>query len=288
MTKLSVEAFFDQNTFTISYVAYDPETKVAAIIDPVMNFDRNSGRTHFSGADMLISFLQREGLTLDWILETHVHADHLTAAQYIKEISGGKIAIGANVGAVQHVFAPIFGVEQAFKTDGSQFDHLIEDGEDFMIGSIKASAMATPGHTPACMTYHIGDAAFIGDTMFMPDYGTARCDFPGGDAEVLYNSIQRILALPGETRLFMCHDYKAKGRDYYAWETTVDDQKANNIHVNDTISEQDFVAMRTSRDSQLDLPALIIPSVQINMRAGQMPPKEANGVRYIKTPIDLL
>ncbi len=288
MTKLSVEAFFDQNTFTISYVAYDPETKVAAIIDPVMNFDRNSGRTHFSGADMLISFLQREGLTLDWILETHVHADHLTAAQYIKEKSGGKIAIGANVGAVQHVFAPIFGVEQAFKTDGSQFDHLIEDGEDFMIGSIKASAMATPGHTPACMTYHIGDAAFIGDTMFMPDYGTARCDFPGGDAEVLYNSIQRILALPGETRLFMCHDYKAKGRDYYAWETTVDDQKANNIHVNDTISEQDFVAMRTSRDSQLDLPALIIPSVQINMRAGQMPPKEANGVRYIKTPIDLL
>jgi len=288
VSSLKVEAFFDEATNTISYVAYDTATHVAAVIDPVLDYDAASGRTSRKSAGKIIAYIHAQGLQLDWILETHVHADHVSAAQYLKTQLGGRIAICAEVNKVQKVFGPIFDAEPAFTADGKQFDHLFKPDEEFKIGNLQAKAIHTPGHTPACMTYHIEDAAFVGDTLFMPDYGTARCDFPGGDAAILYSSIQRIFSLPTETRLFMCHDYKAENRDEYAWESTVEQQKAHNIHVHSGISKEKFVEMRRNRDKGLSMPALIIPSVQINMRAGHLPPKAENGTRYLKIPLDLL
>ncbi|MEQ8405010.1 MAG: MBL fold metallo-hydrolase [Oceanicaulis sp.] len=288
VAKPDVKTFFDEETFTFSHVVSDPETKRAAIVDSVLNYDPKSGRTAKTGADEIIAYVTEAGLTVDWILETHVHADHLSAAPYLKEKLGGRLAIGSNIKTVQDVFGKVFNAGTEFQRDGSQFDHLFEDGEQFAVGSIQAKAIHTPGHTPACMVFVIGDAAFVGDTIFMPDFGTARCDFPGGDARELYRSIQKIFALPDETRLFMCHDYKAPGRDHYAFETTVGEEKANNIHVGGGKTEDDFVKMRTARDAQLAMPALILPSVQINMRAGALPPAEDNGVRYMKLPIDAL
>jgi len=286
--KPEVTAFFDEDTFTVSYVVTDPASKVCAIVDSVLDFDPASGRTSRKSADQVIAFIRKNGLKTDWILETHVHADHLSAAPYLRKELGGRIGIGFNVTTVQNVFGKVFNVEPEFKRDGSQFDHLFQDGESFKIGGIEAKAMYTPGHTPACMTYVIGDAGFVGDTMFMPDYGTARCDFPGGDARQLYRSIKKIFALPPATRLFMCHDYKAPGRDEYRWETTVAEEKAKNVHVRDGISEDEFVAMRQKRDATLSMPRLILPSVQVNMRAGNLPPPEGNGARYLKLPIDAL
>lgn len=283
-----VKAFFDEPTFTVSYVVSDPETGAAAIIDSVLNFQQCSGRTTFEGADAIIAYVREEGLEVVWVLETHVHADHLSAAPYLKQQLGGQLAIGSNIRTVQTVFGKVFNEGSEFQRDGSQFDHLFEEGESFTLGTIEARALHTPGHTPACMTYVIGDAAFVGDTLFMPDYGTARCDFPGGDARVLFRSIQSIFALPDETRLFMCHDYKAPGRDSFAWETTVSQQKAGNIHVREGTSEEAFVAMRVARDATLSMPQLILPSVQINMRAGHLPPAEENGVSYLKLPLNSL
>lgn len=286
--KPDVKMFFDEPTNTFSYVVSDPETKKAAIIDSVLNYDPKSGRTSKQSADEIIAFVKDQGFDVEWILETHVHADHLSAAPYLKEQLGGKLAIGSNIKVVQDVFGKVFNAGTEFRRDGSQFDHLFEDGETFRLGSIEAKAIHTPGHTPACMTYVIGDAGFVGDTLFMPDYGTARCDFPGGDARTLYRSIQKIFALPEETRLFMCHDYKAPGRDYYAYETTVGEEKALNIHVHQGVSEDAFVKMRTERDAKLQMPQLILPSVQVNMRAGQKPPAEDNGIHYLKIPLDAL
>lgn len=286
--KPDIKMFFDEPTFTFSYVVSDPETKKAAIVDSVLNYDPKSGRTSKTSADEVIAYLKDQGLDVEWILETHVHADHLSAAPYLKEQLGGKLAIGSNIKVVQDVFGKVFNAGTEFKRDGSQFDVLFEDGEIFKVGEIEAKAIHTPGHTPACMTYVIGDAGFVGDTLFMPDYGTARCDFPGGDARTLYRSIQKIFALPEETRLFMCHDYKAPGRDEFAWETTVGDEKAKNIHVHEGVSEDEFVEMRTKRDATLDMPVLILPSVQVNMRAGETPPAEDNGIRYLKIPLDAL
>lgn len=283
-----VKAFFDEATFTVSYVVVDPPGKTCAVIDSVLDFDPASGRTHKDAADAVIAYIEHENLKVEWILETHVHADHLSAAPYLKQKLGGKLGIGFNITVVQNTFGKVFNAGTDFARDGSQFDHLFTDNETFSIGNIKARAIHTPGHTPACMAYVIGDAAFVGDTLFMPDYGTARCDFPGGDARQLYRSIHKLFALPSETRLFMCHDYKAPGRDEYCWETTVAEERATNIHVRDGISEDEFVAMRTKRDATLDMPRLILPSVQVNMRAGHMPPPEANGVRYLKLPVDAL
>jgi glyoxylase-like metal-dependent hydrolase (beta-lactamase superfamily II) len=286
--KPDVKTFFDEETFTFSHVVSDPKTKRAAIVDSVLNYDPKSGRTAKTSADEIIAYVQGQGLTVDWILETHVHADHLSAAPYLKDKLGGKLAIGSNIKTVQDVFGKVFNAGTEFARDGSQFDHLFEDGEQFAVGSIQARAMHTPGHTPACMVYVIGDAGFVGDTIFMPDFGTARCDFPGGDAGQLYRSIQKIFALPDETRLYMCHDYKAPGRDAYAFLTTVGEEKAKNIHVGGGQSEDAFVAMRAARDAQLSMPVLILPSVQVNMRAGHLPPADDNGVRYMKLPIDAL
>jgi len=286
--KPDVKGFFDPDTFTVSYVVADPASKRAALVDSVLDYDPASGRTKTASADALIADVRERGLSVEWILETHVHADHLSAAPYLREKLGGKIGIGGDVVTVQQGFGKLFNAEAGFARDGSQFDHLFKDGESFSIGGLQAQVLHTPGHTPACMTYVIGDAAFVGDTLFMPDYGTARCDFPGGDAAQLFRSIQRIFALPPETRLFMCHDYKAPGRDDYRWETTVAAEKAKNIHVHDGITEAQFVAMRQARDAGLSMPRLILPSVQVNMRAGQMPPPEGNGVRYLKIPIDAL
>lgn len=283
-----VRGFFDHDTFTVSYVVSDAATKRCAIIDSVLDFDPASGRTRKTSADAIIRFIEEHGLTVEWILETHVHADHLSAAPYLKEKLGGKLGIGCNITVVQDTFGKIFNAGTEFACDGSQFDHLFQDDERFRVGSTESTALHTPGHTPACMTYVIGDAAFVGDTLFMPDYGTARCDFPGGDARQLYRSIRRIFALPPEIRLFACHDYKAPGRDEYRWETTVAEQRAHNVHVHDGIGEDDFVAMRMKRDAMLAMPRLILPSVQVNMRAGQLPPPEANGLRYLKLPLDAL
>ncbi|EMO0276876.1 MULTISPECIES: MBL fold metallo-hydrolase [Pseudomonadaceae] len=283
-----VDAFFDPATFTYSYVVSDPTTKHCAIIDSVLDYDPASGRTSFASADRLIAHVHEHKLTVDWLLETHVHADHLSAAPYLKRELGGKLGIGANITVVQNTFGKLFNAGCEFATDGSQFDHLFADGDTFTIGSIKAHALHTPGHTPACMTYVIGDAGFVGDTLFMPDYGTARCDFPGGSAHTLYQSIRKLFSLPGETRLFMCHDYKAPGRDDYRFETTVAEERAHNVHVHEGISEEDFVAMRSKRDATLGMPTLILPSVQVNMRAGQLPPAEENGTRYLKIPLDVL
>ena len=288
MQKPHVQAFFDEPTFTVSYVVTDPATKACAVIDSVLDYDPASGRTSKDSADQIIAYIREHGLSLEWILETHVHADHLSGAPYIQERLGGKLAIGSEITTVQDVFGKIFNAGTQFQRDGSQFDHLFRDGDTFRIGELEAHAMHTPGHTPACMTYVIGDAAFVGDTLFMPDFGTARTDFPGGDARTLFRSIRKVLALPPETRLFMCHDYKAPGREEYRWETTVAEERANNIHVHDGVSEDEFVNMRETRDATLGMPRLILPSVQINMRAGQLPPPEDNGQRYIKIPLDAL
>ena len=283
-----VKAFFDEATYTVSYVVTDEATQVCAIIDSVLDYDPASGRTSTASADEIINYVRDNKLTVDWILETHVHADHLSAAPYIKREIGGRIAIGQHVTAVQGVFGQLFNAEQGFATDGSQFDHLLKDGETFSIGKLEVRAAHTPGHTPACMTYVIGDAAFIGDTLFMPDFGTARTDFPGGDAGTLYQSVQRIFALPDETRLFMCHDYKAPGRNEYQWETTVAEEKEHNLHVGNGVSQADFIKFRNQRDATLAVPKLILPSVQVNMRAGNFPPEEENGKRYLKVPLNAL
>ncbi|MBT8080055.1 MAG: MBL fold metallo-hydrolase [Gammaproteobacteria bacterium] len=286
--KPQIHAFFDEPTNTVSYVVADDATGACAIVDSVLDYDAASGRTSTASADEIIKFVREKKFQVQWILETHVHADHLSAAPYLKDQVGGKTAIGKNVRTVQGVFGDVFNAEPDFLRDGSQFDHLFEDAETFSIGGIEGRAIHTPGHTPACMTYVIGDAAFVGDTLFMPDYGTARTDFPGGDAATLYRSIQRIFALPEETRLFMCHDYKAPGRDEYRWETTVAEERANNVHVQDGVTETDFVSFRTERDATLSMPKLILPSVQVNMRAGQLPPPEDNGNRYLKIPLNAL
>ncbi|QYI99803.1 MBL fold metallo-hydrolase [Thalassovita mediterranea] len=288
MTKPEVKGFFDEATNTISYVVWDKATKQAAIVDSLLDFDQASGRTKTDSADVMIAFVKEAGLTVDWIIDTHVHADHLTAAPYIKSQLGGRTGIGEHIATVQKVFGEIFNEGQEFHTDGSQFDHLFKDGETYKVGNIHARAIHTPGHTPACMSHLIGDALFVGDTIFMPDFGTARCDFPGGDAGTLYDSIQKLFALPGETRVFLCHDYKAPGRDEYVWETTIAEEKAHNKHVHTGISKEEFVKMRTERDATLAMPKLILPSVQINMRAGEMPPAEENGKRYMKIPINAL
>lgn len=286
--KPEVKMFFDEPTNTFSYVVTDPATKKCALVDSVLEYAPNSGRTTKVGADAIIAYVKENGLEVEWILETHVHADHLSAAPYLQEQLGGKLAIGDQITVVQETFGKLFNAGTEFERDGSQFDVLFKGGDEFSVGSIKARAIHTPGHTPACMTYVIGDAGFVGDTLFMPDYGTARCDFPGGNAATLFASVQKIFELPDETRLFMCHDYKAPGRDEYAWETTVGEERQRNIHVHEGVSEGEFVDMRTSRDATLDMPRLILPSVQVNMRAGHMPPEEDNGVRYLKIPVDAL
>ena len=280
-----VRAFFDPATWTLTYIVKDPSSSSCAIVDSVLDYEAASGRTKTKSADQVIAMVESENLTVEWILETHVHADHLSAAPYLHNKLGGKIGIGAHITDVQNIFGNLFNSEPEFRRDGSQFDHLFTDGDTFAIGGLTATAMHTPGHTPACMTYHIGDALFVGDTMFMPDFGTARCDFPGGDARVLYQSIQRLLALPPETRMFMCHDYMPNGREMQ-YETTVGEQKASNLHVHDGVSEDEFVAMRSAKDKTLSMPTLILPSVQVNMRAGELPPAEDNGVRYLKIPLD--
>jgi glyoxylase-like metal-dependent hydrolase (beta-lactamase superfamily II) len=283
--KPDVRAFFDPATWTLTYIVKDPNSSSCAIVDSVLDYEAASGRTKTESADRVIAMVESENLTVEWILETHVHADHLSAAPYLHNKLGGQIGIGAHITDVQDIFGNLFNAEPEFRRDGSQFDHLFTDGDTFSIGGLTATAMHTPGHTPACMTYHVGDALFVGDTMFMPDFGTARCDFPGGDARILYQSIQRLLALPPETRMFMCHDYMPNGREMQ-YETTVGEQKASNLHVHDGISEDEFVAMRSAKDKTLNMPTLILPSVQVNMRAGELPPAEDNGVRYLKIPLD--
>ncbi len=285
MTQPTVRGFFDEATFTITYVVSDPDSQRAVIVDPVLDFDPASGRTSTTSADEVVAYVSENGLGIDWILETHVHADHLTGAPYLRDKLGGKTAIGHNVATVQEVFKGVFNLKD-LATDGSQFDHLFADGETFAVGGIEGRVISTPGHTPACVTYVIGDAAFVGDTLFMPDFGSARTDFPGGDATQLYESIRKILSLPDNTRLFMCHDYKAPGRDEYAWETSVAEQRENNIHINDSVSKEAFVEFREGRDAQLGMPKLILPSLQINLRAGGLPEPEDNNVRYLKLPLD--
>jgi len=283
-----VFSFFDEPTNTASYVLKDPASNAAAIIDSVLDYDAAAGRTSTKAADEVIAFVKERGFDVQWLLETHVHADHLSAAPYLKEKLGGKIAIGANITIVQDVFGKVFNAGTEFERDGSQFDALFKDDDRIRVGEMMGYAMHTPGHTPACMTYVFGDAAFIGDTLFMPDYGTARADFPGGSARDLYRSIRKVLALPPETRLFLCHDYKAPGRDAFAWETTVAEQRKSNIHVRDGVTEDEYVAMREARDKTLGMPKLIIPSIQVNMRAGDLPKPEDNGVRYLKVPLNKL
>ncbi|WP_282038431.1 MBL fold metallo-hydrolase [Halomonas alimentaria] len=286
MSQPIVTHFFDEPTNTFSYVVQDPDSNACAILDSVLDFDYAAGRTDVRSADEIIAFVRDHGLEVAWILETHVHADHLSAAPYLHETLGGLTGIGANITVVQDVFGKAFNAGTEFARDGSQFDRLFEEGDTFTIGNLEGRVLHTPGHTPACLTYVIGDAAFVGDTLFMPDYGTARCDFPGGDARTLYRSIQKVLALPGETRLFLCHDYKAPEREEYQHQTTVAEQRAHNVHVHEGIAEEEFVRMRTERDATLGMPRLIIPSVQVNMRAGEMPPAEDNGQVYLKVPIN--
>ncbi len=282
-----IEAFFDTATATVTYVVFDAPGGRAAIIDPVLDYDPKAGRTHTGSAQRVLEFVAAEKLTVDWILETHAHADHLSSARWLKERVGGRIAIGAHIRDVQHVFKKLFHLGADVPPDGSQFDHLFEDGETFAIGTLQAEAMFVPGHTPADMAYRVGDAVFVGDTLFMPDVGTARCDFPGGNAHTLFRSIRRLLSLPEATRLFMCHDYPPAGRAAN-WQTTVGEQRRANIHVHDGIDEDAFVAMREARDRTLDMPTLILPAVQVNIRAGDMPAPEANGTRYLKIPLNAL
>jgi glyoxylase-like metal-dependent hydrolase (beta-lactamase superfamily II) len=281
-----IKAFFDEPTNTVSYLVWDPATMEGAAIDPVLDFDHRSGEATVESADAMLAEAQARGIKLNLVLETHAHADHLSGAPYIKLKTGAKVAIGEHIKDVQRIFRPIFNATDV-SGDGSEFDHLFKDGETFKIGNLDAEVIYTPGHTPACVSYKIGDAVFVGDTMFMPDYGTARADFPGGDARALYRSIQRVLSLPLETRLFMCHDYKAPGRDQYAWETTVGEERTRNVHVHEGVSEDDFVKMREARDAKLAAPLLLLPSIQVNIRAGKFPPAEANGVRYLKVPVKL-
>jgi glyoxylase-like metal-dependent hydrolase (beta-lactamase superfamily II) len=281
-----IKAFFDEPTFTASYVVHDPETRTAAIIDSVLDYDAASGRTSFASADAIIAYVHEHDLAVQWLLETHAHADHLSAAPYIQGKVGGKLAIGRAILEVQEIFGKVFNEDTEFARDGSQFDRLFDDGDQFTIGNLQATVLHVPGHTPADLAYVIGDAAFVGDTLFMPDYGTARADFPGGDARTLFRSIRRLLTLPPETRLFLCHDYKAPGRDSFAWETTVAAQRAGNVHVHDGVEEEAFVEMREARDATLDMPKLILPSIQVNMRGGRLPEPEDNGTRYLKIPLD--
>jgi glyoxylase-like metal-dependent hydrolase (beta-lactamase superfamily II) len=282
-----VESFFDPATWTVSHVVHESRGSACAVIDPVLDYDPKSGRTGTASADAVIAFVHANRLRVDWLLETHAHADHLSAAHYLRDRLGGKIAIGAAITEVQQVFAGIFNLGAAFRPDGHQFDKLLRDGESLAIGALRAEAMSVPGHTPACMAYRIGDAVFVGDTLFMPDVGTARCDFPGGDAHALYRSMRKLLSLPAETRLFMCHDYPPEGRAP-AWQTTVAEQRAANIHIHDGVTQEEFVRMRSARDATLEMPVLILPSVQVNIRAGDMPPPEANGVSYLKIPLNRL
>lgn len=283
-----VQTFFDEDTFTATHVVSDPVTSKAAIIDSVLDFDAASGRTSTRSADLVVQYVKNANLDVEWILETHAHADHISAAPYLQERLGGTLGIGAEITHVQGVFGKVFNLDERFRRDGSQFERLFADGETFKLGAVEAIALYVPGHTPADMAYVFGDAAFIGDTLFMPDYGTARADFPGGDARTLFRSIRRIMMLPGETRLFLCHDYKAPRRDRFVWETTVGAQRSSNIHVHDGISEDEFVAMREARDATLGMPKLILPSIQVNIRGGHFPEPEANGSRYLKLPVDAL
>jgi glyoxylase-like metal-dependent hydrolase (beta-lactamase superfamily II) len=282
-----VHGIFDPATWTVTYIVHNGRGSACAIIDPVLDYDPKSGRTQHTSADKVIDYVRTNDLHVQWILETHAHADHISAAPYLRAQLGGKIGIGGRIIQVQKVFKGIFNLEPGFKQDGSQFDHLFQEGEAIPLGALAGEVMFVPGHTPACAAYRFGDAVFVGDTLFMPDVGTARCDFPGGDAHVLYASIQKLLSLPPQTRLFMCHDYPPLDRDV-AFETTVAEQRAKNIHVHDGIDESQFVEMRTRRDSTLEMPTLILPSVQINIRAGEMPPKEDNGVAYLKIPLNAL
>jgi len=279
-----IRAFFDEPTHTVSYLVADPATRKAAVIDPVLDYDAASGTVDTRSVEAILAAAAKAGYEIVWALETHAHADHLSGAPFIKARTGAKIGIGEHIKDVQRIFRPVFNATD-LKTDGSDFDHLFADGERFLIGELEASVLHTPGHTPADIVYRVGDAAFVGDTLFMPDYGTARADFPGGDARTLYRSIRRLLDLPGETRLFLCHDYKAPGRDHYAWETTVAAQRAANVHVGAETSEAEFVALREARDATLSAPALLLPSIQVNIRAGRFPEAEANGVRYLKIPV---
>ncbi|WP_340265791.1 MBL fold metallo-hydrolase [Sphingobium mellinum] len=281
-----VRGFFDEATFTATHVIHDPATRKAAIIDSVLDFDAASGRTSHHSADAIIAYVEAESLSIEWLLETHVHADHLSAASYLQERLGGRLAIGGEITSVQKVFDEIFDEEDDLHADRAYFDHLFEDGERFDIGNVKAIVLHVPGHTPADVAYVIGDALFCGDTLFMPDYGTARTDFPGGNARQLYRSIRRLLALPRETRLFLCHDYQAPGRDCYMWETTIGLQRDGNVHVHEGIDEEGFVAMRTARDATLAMPKLILPSIQVNIRGGRLPEPASNGTRYLKIPLD--
>lgn len=282
-----VHAIFDPATCTLTYVVHNGPGTPCAIIDSVLDYDPKSGRTRTTSADKVIAYVTEHSLKVEWLLETHAHADHLSAAPYLKQRLGGKTAIGRKISLIQHVFKGVFNLEPDFPTDGSQFDALFDDGEEFLIGELRVRVIAVPGHTPACVAYHIGEAVFVGDTLFMPDVGSARCDFPGGDPRALYASARKLLSLPPETRLFMCHDYPPASRSV-VYETTVAEQRARNIHLHEGIGESDFVAMRTKRDATLEMPVLILPAVQVNIRAGEMPPKEANGTAYLKIPIDAL
>jgi glyoxylase-like metal-dependent hydrolase (beta-lactamase superfamily II) len=282
----NIQAFFDEATNTVSYLVSDPETRRAAVVDPVLDYDHASGKAATRSADVILEAAAKDGLTVDWVLETHAHADHLSGAPYIKLKTGAKVGIGEHIRDVQKIFRPVFNATD-LSGDGSEFDRLFADGERFALGALEVEVMHVPGHTPADIAYKIGDAVFVGDTLFMPDFGTARADFPGGDAHKLYRSIQRLLALPPTTRLFMCHDYKSPGREDYAWETTVAEQRAHNPHVKEGVSEDDFVAMREARDATLAAPELLMPSIQVNMRAGHLPPPDPNGIQYLKIPVKL-
>ena len=284
MTAPRIRAFFDEPTNTVSYLVWDPDSARGAVIDPVLDFDLASGEADIRSAEAILAAAREEGVTVDWVLETHAHADHLSAAPFIKGETGAVIGIGEDIRKVQKLFRPVFGMDD-LRTDGSDFDRLFADGERFAIGQLEVEVLHVPGHTPADIAYRIGDAVFVGDTLFMPDYGTARADFPGGDARQLYRSIRRLLALPEDTRLFLCHDYKAPGRDEYAWETTVAEQRRASVHVNDSVTEDDFVAMREARDADLAVPRLLLPSVQVNIRAGKFPEAQDNGVTYLKIPV---
>lgn len=285
---VQVETFFDEATNTATHIVIDCATDKCAIIDPVLDYQQSSGGVTTSSADSLITYIERHGLKVEWILETHVHADHLSAAPYLREALGGMIAIGDHIPEIQAVFGKLFNAGDDFKPDGQQFDHLFADGETFSIGELHAQVMWVPGHTPACVAYHIDDTVFVGDTLFMPDYGSARCDFPGGDAGALYDSVHKLYALPEETRMFLCHDYKASGRNHHAWETTVGEQKASNIHLSAGVSRDAFIEMRNSRDKTLGVPILILPSIQVNMRAGNLPEPEDNGTQYLKIPLNMI
>jgi glyoxylase-like metal-dependent hydrolase (beta-lactamase superfamily II) len=285
--KPAIQAFFDEKTFTITYLVSDPESRRAVVIDPVLDFDPKIARTSTRSADQVLAATKADALTVDWILETHAHADHLSASVYFAAVTGAKVAIGEHILDVQRIFAPIFDAKDVHG-DGAQFDRLLKDGETLKVGGLSIEVMSTPGHTPACVSYRIDDNVFVGDTLFMPDYGTARTDFPGGDARALYHSIRRILSLPRETHLWMCHDYKPVGRDVFRWQSTVGEQRAHNVHIHDGISEDQFVAARTARDRTLAAPALLLPSVQVNIRAGQMPPPDSNGQVYLRLPVNKL